>query len=140
MIRHFILSVVLLSGSISALGNEKTIHRCTLDDGTVAFQELPCAEPKPQQENVDEIQEQVPADDFFSFENPFDNPDPEVTAPTRESSEPPSGDRVACEKTTRDSIDAIDAKLNQSKSDDDRETYLAELLELTAQLRACKTL
>ena len=133
-------SVLLLLVAAGTFGSEKTIHRCTLDDGSVAFQELPCIETKSQEDTIDAPQEEAPTDDFFSFENPFDNPDSAVTTPPQGSNEPLSGDRIACENATRDSIDAIDAKLNESKSDDDRDTYLAELLELTAQLRACKTL
>ncbi len=130
-----LLAVVWLSGS--PLAQEKTIHRCTQSDGSVAFQELPCPEqPQAAEEEQQEPDNPVPvepADDFFSYENPFDE------APA-ESRELPSQDRVACEKTTRRAIDVIDAKLNESKSEDDRDTYLAELLDLTAQLRACKQL
>ena len=136
------LWVILLSVPGTSSGDGQTIHRCTMEDGTVAFQELPCTEQQlSAEEHVPDKPDQADAvDDFFGFENPFDAPTQAPSQPVLTNSEPPSQDRVACEKTARLSIDVIDAKLNESKSEDDRETYLAELLELTAQLRACKQL
>ena len=65
---------------------------------------------------------------------------------SRKPSEPPlparlSVDRAACEKETRDAIDAIDVEMRQtSYSQEQGEQYLADLLDLTRQLRACKQL
>ncbi|MGI9238621.1 MAG: hypothetical protein ACR2QZ_14580, partial [Woeseiaceae bacterium] len=80
-------------------------------------------------------------DDVFDFVNPFDEPagppaPVESTLPERISQ-----DRDECEKTTRDAIDAIDLEMRESSySKEQGQEYLAELLELTRQLRACKQL
>ncbi len=52
----------------------------------------------------------------------------------------PSQDRSECEKTTRDAIDAIDFEMHKAYTKDEGRRYLAQLLELTQQLRACKQL
>jgi hypothetical protein len=54
---------------------------------------------------------------------------------------PVSQDRAECEKTTRDAIDAIDLEMRETAyTKEQGEEYLAELLVLTQQLRACKQL
>lgn len=120
------------------------IYRCALADGTVAFQEMPCAEAESAaspEHAPDRDDDATPADDFFDFENPFDSPQEVVVQPDPALPESLAEDRETCIETTRDAIDAIDLKL---QSDDYAEgegrTYLAELLELTQQLRACKQL
>ncbi|MBT8067810.1 MAG: hypothetical protein KJO09_11255 [Gammaproteobacteria bacterium] len=131
----------LILPSIS-LGSEPEIHRCTQEDGTIAFQEMPCPEP----EDTSEIDSQgdkpdpAPADEFFDFVNPYDEAE-QAPVPTEAARPaPPSKDRAECEKTTRDAIDAIDVELRKDYSEDASKAYLAELLELTRQLRACKQL
>ncbi|MDJ0699474.1 MAG: hypothetical protein QNJ07_06415 [Woeseiaceae bacterium] len=112
------------------------IHRCTQDDGTVAFQEMPCAEPAESNDDVSGDDEPVVEDDFFDFVNPFDEPPRPAT-----ETEPVSQDRAECEKLTRDAIDAIDLEMRETRySKEQGDEYLAELLELTRQLRACKAL
>ncbi|MDH3362408.1 MAG: hypothetical protein OEM50_06820 [Gammaproteobacteria bacterium] len=124
------------------------IHRCLLEDGTFAFQETPCPGPAVHVDNGSKAGEShsessTPAadDDVFDFVNPFDE---SVTAPTSDESalpEPVSEDRAACEKTTRDAIDAIDLEMRgNAYTKEQGEEYLAELLTLTRQLRACKQL
>jgi len=55
--------------------------------------------------------------------------------------EPVSPDRAECQKTTRDAIDAIDLELRENAyTKEEGQAYLADLLELTQQLRACKQL
>lgn len=130
-----ILLALLILPTVS-VADDAVINRCLLDDGTIAFQELPCAEPQPDQEQPRAPEQTAPASDSLSFENPFDNPEPYI----QPSPPLPSKDRAACEKKTREAIDLIDAELNQSRDEGDRETYLAELLQLTAQLRECKQL
>ncbi len=98
------------------------IHRCLLDDGTFAFQETPCSEPA------------VHIDKGSEAENPPTPAEPKLP-------EAPSQDRAECEKTTRDAIDAIDLEMRgNAYTKEQGEEYLAELLVLTRQLRACKQL
>ena len=124
------------------------IHRCPQEDGSVAFQETPCPEPAAKVDDDDEAGETgsdtltAPAnDDFFDFVNPYDehaDPPPPAEPPPPE---PVSQDRAECEKITRDAIDAIDLEMRaNSYTKEQGEAYLAELLELTRQLRACKQL
>lgn len=113
------------------------IYRCPLEDGTFAFQETPC--PEPEESNADP--ETVAADeDAADFDNPFDvrEEPPPATSPLPENL---STDRAACEKETRDAIDAIDLEMRETAySEEQGKQYLAELLTLTRQLRACKQL
>ena len=139
--------IVLILAATSAYA-DTDIYRCPLDDGTIAFQEMPCAEPDPTTDDGEDAMDRgrdTPAsdsgDDAFDFVNPFDEPAaasvPVETALPEELSE----DRAACEKTTRDAIDAIDLELSKNTgSKEQNREYLAELLELTRQLRACKRL
>jgi hypothetical protein len=124
------------------------IHRCALADGTVAFQEMPCAGPtagadEPGDAGKRRSDNETPAvkDDAFDFVNPFDQPADIPTAAEPALPERLSKDRAACEKTTRGAIDAIDLKLQKTgdRPEQDRQ-HLARLLELTRQLRACKAL
>ena len=139
---------VLLVFAATSVMADTEIHRCALADGTVAFQETPCAGPAagaddPGDAGMNRSENETPTveDDAFDFVNPFDEP-----AGTPTATEPPlperlSKDRAACEKTTRGAIDAIDLKLQETGDhpEQDRQ-HLAELLELTRQLRACKAL
>lgn len=140
--RSIIVSLLFAAGIGN--GEETVIHRCTQDDGTVAFQETPCPEPVESTTEVDESHSDgdspAPADEFFEFVNPFDEEEETVTREAPAASEPPSLDRSECEKTTRAAIDAIDADLQNSDSPENDRQHLADLLELTRQLRACKTL
>ena len=81
-----------------------------------------------------------PPDDFLDFVITYDEPG-QAPVPTETSRPAPlSQDRAEYEKTTRDAIDAIGLELRKNYSDDASKAYLAELLELTRQLRACKQL
>lgn len=124
------------------------IHRCVLADGTIAFQEMPCPEPTPADssgngdtdgEGQRDSEGAVPADGFFDFVNPFDEPEDSSAHPDPEPEVPASPDRTTCEKTTRDAIDAIDLEMRKGYSKEQGQRYLAELLALTQQLRACKS-
>jgi hypothetical protein len=129
----------MLAGTGIAADGE--IHRCLLDDGTIAFQELPCAQSgvSPTNESSkDDDADAAPTadDDALDFVNPFDEPAAPVAAA---QPAPPSEDRAACEKAARDAIDAIDQEMREeSYTREQGQQYLAELLELTRQLRACK--
>lgn len=140
------MMVLMLAGTSVAADTE--IHRCLLEDGTFAFQELPCPVPVVNAddgtgagENHKDSGTPAANDDVFDFVNPFDEPasppmHSEATLP-----EPVSLDRAECQKTTRDAIDAIDLKMRgNAYTKEQGQAYLAELLALTQQLRACKQL
>ncbi len=136
--RLALLPLLLASAQASA---DTEIHRCVQEDGSVSFQETPCPEPAPVVAD-DPGEDSVAVDtddDFFDFENPFDQPPAEIV--DVEPSVPvPSEDRAECEKLTRDAIDVIDREMQQGYSEEQGQEYLARLMVLTEQLRACKTL
>lgn len=129
--RVFILALLLAA---SGAATDSEIYRCPLDNGTFAFQQMPCPEPE---ETSDQPEPELELE-------PVPEPEPEPEEPR--PSEPPlparlSNDRAACEKETRDAIDAIDREMRETNySKEQGEQYLADLLELTRQLRACKQL
>ncbi len=135
------MMVLMLVATSAAADTE--IHRCSLEDGTIAFQEKPCLDPAVDADDNSEADDHrsdsgSPAanDDAFDFVNPFDEPASPPTSPG-----PASKDRAECEKTTRDAIDAIDLELQQqAATKEPGREHLAELLALTQQLRACKRL
>ena len=137
--------VVLMLAAASAAADTE-IHRCLLDDGTIAFQEMPCSERAVDANDGSEPDEsrragETPAadDDVFDFVNPFDEPASPPATAEPELPEPVSQDRAECEKMTRDAIDAIDLEMRETPyTKEQGEEYLAELLALTQQLRACK--
>ena len=137
-VRNVSLALSMLAGL--NVGAEPEIHRCLQEDGTIAFQETPCPEPESAADSDRKSDDSVPADDFFDFVNPFDEPDGSPVTVDVELPEALSQDRARCEKTTRDAIDAIDLKMREGYSKEQGEQYLAELITLTQQLRACKTL
>jgi hypothetical protein len=143
---RFALALLMLAGTSATANTE--IHRCVLADGTTAFQATPCAEPAMNADDGTDAGESLgdsgmsTADDgVFDFVNPYDEPAGSSTPMEPAPPELPSGDRAECEKTTRDAIDAIDAEMRATAySKEQGQEYLAELLELTQQLRACKQL
>ena len=143
---RFTIVVLMLVGASAAADTE--IHRCLLDDGTVAFQEMPCSERAVDADDGSEADESPSAgepaaadDNAFNFVNPFDEPATPPTPSEPGLPEPVSLDRAECEKTTRDAIDAIDLEMRQNAySKEQGQEYMAELLLLTKQLRACKQL
>ncbi|MGI9233538.1 MAG: hypothetical protein ACR2RD_07910, partial [Woeseiaceae bacterium] len=69
---------MLVATSVTA---DTEIHRCLLEDGTTAFQEMPCAEPDANAKDSSEAAESrtdsetvAADDDVFDFVNPFDEP------------------------------------------------------------------
>ena len=137
--RSTVLVLMLAAASATA---DTEIHRCVLEDGTIAFQELPCPEQAVDADGDSEPGERPDADgDAFDFVNPYDEPASPPAAAKKTGPEPVSQDRAECEKTTRDAIDAIDLEMRKNAySKEQGQEYLAELLELTQQLRACKQL
>ena len=139
--------LVLMFAATSAAADTE-IHRCLLDDGTIAFQEMPCAErvvdanPGSESDDNRSAAEETGADDDVSdFVNPFDQPASPPAAPQTTVPETVSEDRADCEKTTRDAIDAVDLEMRETAyTTEQRQEYLAKLLELTRQLRRCKAL
>jgi hypothetical protein len=144
IMRFTLLLLILVGPSIAA---DTDIFRCSLDDGTIAFQEMPCAEPAAKDADADESapgsgERGTPsADDVFDFVNPFDEPADSPTQPEATPPKPLSQDRTECEKTARDAIDVIDLEMREKPySKEQGREYLKELRALTQQLRACKQL
>ncbi len=133
----------MLAGTTVAADTE--IHRCLLEDGTIAFQETPCPEPAVHVNKGGESHSEggTPAadDGAFNFVNPFDEPANPPTPAEPTLPEPVSQGRAECEKTTRDAIDTIDLEMRgNAYTKEQGDEYLAELLALTQRLRACKQL
>ena len=143
--RLTMMAVILVSTSVAA---DTEIHRCLLEDGTIAFQEKPCPETDVTADDGSEADEsrrdsRTPGadDDAFDFVNPFDEPASPPTPSEPTLPEAASKDRAECEKTTRDAIDVIDFEMRENAyTKEQGQDYLAELLSLTRQLRACKQL
>ena len=145
--------LLLMTGLISGIALAQTqpslpgqagaeIFRCPQPDGTISFQGMPCEEPAEPDEtgNQDDAGMESGRDDF-DFINPFDAPAESAQDETPVESRPPlSADRAQCEKQARDAIDAIDLEMRSGYTKAEGEAYLAELLELTRALRACKAL
>ncbi|HNP34282.1 MAG TPA: hypothetical protein PKK10_00405 [Woeseiaceae bacterium] len=127
---------------LASIGAETLIHRCPQEDGTVAFQELPCPA------HVDDSAStstgtpdaDASSDENVDFVNPFD--DVELSAADTEPLRPTPGSalRASCVKTARDAIDTIDDEMRKGYTQEEGQAYLAELLRLTEQLRTCKQL
>lgn len=136
------LLVCTMAPCVSASAQDVEIHRCAQEDGTIAFQETPCPEPADDDDAEPKEEAEAPAasDGFFDFVNPYDESDepPQPSEPALPKAL--TQDRADCEKTTRDAIDAIDLEMRKGYSKEDGKHYLADLLELTQQLRACKQL
>jgi hypothetical protein len=137
--------IVMLVGTSVAADTE--IHRCLLDDGTIAFQETPCPRTAIDAGAASKAGESrsagKPPDDSddSDFASPFDEPAVPVTPSEPKRPAPGSQDRADCEKRTRDAIDAIDLEMKENTySKAQGQAYLAELLALTARLRDCKQL
>ena len=138
--------VLMLAAASAAADTE--IHRCSQEDGTIAFQEMPCPEQAVDADDGSKSDESRSAgknaasdDDAFDFVNPFDEPAGTPAAAETTGPGPVSQDRAECEKTTRDAIDAIDLEMRETAyTKEQGEEYLAELLVLTQQLRGCKQL
>lgn len=143
---RYAIAVLMLAGAGAMADTE--IYSCLLDDGTVAFQQKPCPGPVASADDSSEVGEspdapELPAADehVLDFVNPFDEPASPPPPSEADLPEPVSLDRVECEKTTRDAIDAIDLEMRENPyTKEQGEEYLAELLALTQQLRACKQL
>ena len=143
---RFAVAVLMLVGT--SVAADTKIHRCLLDDGTVAFQEMPCPDVA-EDTNDGNAADETPSDsgaqpsddDVFDFVNPYDEPAGAPTSSRAALPEAASQDRAECEESTRDAIDAIDLEMRENAySKDQGEAYLTELLALTQQLRACKQL
>lgn len=146
IVAGFQFTILILAATSAAADTE--IHRCLLDDGTIAFQEMPCPEPaapaderSEPEENRTEGETRAPRDDVFDFVNPYDEPGSAPPESDRNTLDSASQDRAECEKKSRDAIDAIDLEMRESTyTKEQGEEYLARLLALTQQLRDCKKL
>jgi hypothetical protein len=130
-------AVIALVLPAATLGADTEIHRCPQQDGTVAFQETPCPpiQGDAAQHDISAPESTLPEDAFFDFDNPYNGEEPE---PEPAAAAPASADQAVCVKSTRDAIDEIDDKMRKGYSKEEGQSYLAELLELTRRLRACK--
>ncbi len=137
--RVTILVLILIGTGVAA---DTEIHRCLLADGTFAFQETPCSVPAAKADDVLKDSGTLAVDDDgLDFVNPYDEPASSPMPSETTLPEPISQDREACEKTARDAIDAIDLKMREDAyTKEQGRANLADLLELTQQLRACKQL
>lgn len=143
-----LMLLTLVTASVSA---QTEINRCLQEDGTTVFQQMPCPDSARNTTTSDaeendqrDSETALPADSESDFVNPFDSPydapEDESAATEPESTGPVSQDRAACEKKSRDAIDAIDLEMRKGYSEEQGKRYLGELLVLTKQLRACKQL
>jgi len=140
--------LLVLTAPLASTGAlaDTEIYRCVLEDGTMSFQESPCSEPALDTEagngqDSDDREAAVAGEGTFDFVNPFDEPEPSQLPSEPVQHELASKDRSQCENTTRNAIDAIDLEIRESTdANQARHAHLAELLELTRQLRACKQL
>lgn len=138
--RSTLLALLLLAGVDIAAAAD--IHRCTQQDGTVAFQATPCPQITGDADAGSAPGNTVPVatEDTSDFVNPFDVTEAAPAPAEPVPSTPVSQDRAECEKTTRNAIDAIDLELRKGYTKEEGQQYLAELLQLTEKLRACKQL
>ena len=134
------VGALLAIGSESALlGQDGEIYRCPQEDGTTAFQGMPCEEPSDAtddapadaQDDTRPDSSAASGEDPFDFVNPYDQPASALPPTPPVESSGRSEARAACEKETRDAIDAIDVEMRKGFSEAEGEAYLAELLELT---------
>lgn len=151
MRQNALLMLALLAGFATGTTAEPEIYRCTQDDGTVAFQQMPCqpapvAQPETRKANESQYEEQMQTrPEPGSARLPSSTTD---TAPPEQTEVEPdqrkpvavSGNRADCEKSARDAIDAIDAELQASGNPENDRARLDELLKLTRRLRLCKEL
>lgn len=135
------LPVLLVLPGIGA-GDGPDIHRCPQDDGTVAFQATPCPETAVDRDGDDQdnMGNPAPADDISGDELPSDEAEAVAMSPEPAPPAPVTPDRAECEQATRDAIDDIDRELREDATKEEGRQRLAELLELTERLRACKQL
>jgi len=122
----FALATVSLAAT---LRTNAEIHKCTDDDGNVAYLQLPC--PAKAAEPI----EPTAADEGAEVEEPAA---PESVEPVPlPSSRQPGEPLAACKKRYRDQIDAVEAELFATDVATQGEAYKERLLALAQQLRAC---
>jgi len=115
------------------------IYKCKDDDGNPVFQQMPCAQKKPAE---DEAEETTMSDAGDENDAPAELNEAITAAsdkgavPLPEDPDPPEVVQL-CKKKYRDAIDEIDAELSQDFSTEQGEAYRQRLQVLTRQLRAC---
>ena len=110
------------------------IYKCTDEDGNVAYLQLPC----PAKKAADPAAVPEQASEQAPEEVLEEAPEEAMPAPGPAPSSRLGNESLdACKKRYRDQIDAIDAELSDSWSDDEAENYKDRLRALTQQLRAC---
>ena len=122
------MSVITLAAvSTPAAGAE--IHKCTDEDGNVAYLQLPCP--------VEKVETVEVASDADAGDVMESSAEPQTPAPQAPSSRHPDEPLEACKKRHRDQIDEIDAEMLSAYSTEQGDEYKERLLVLTQQLRAC---
>jgi len=115
------------------------IYKCTDDEGNPVFQQMPCAQKKPVE---DEAEETTTSDAGDENDDPVESVEAITAAnykgavPLPEDPNPPEVVQL-CKKKYRDAIDAIDAEMSQNFSSEQGEANRQRLQVLTRQLRAC---
>jgi hypothetical protein len=105
------------------------VYRCTDAEGSIIFQQTPCAEPEPEPEQ-EKAEEAAPT---AEIERIVDEPVAR-TEPRQEK----SPELVAqCKKKYRDAIDVIDAEMRERYTPEQADDYKQRLRVLTEQLRDC---
>jgi hypothetical protein len=125
----------------SEVGESRNANETPAADDDVFDFVKPFDQPATPRESRNANETPAADDDVFDFVKPFDQPATPPTPSETKLPEPVLQDRAECEKTTRDAIDAIDFEMRETPyTKEQGEEYLAELLALTQQLRACKQL
>lgn len=128
--RSFIYGMLTTLLLIFSAPAQADIHRCTDAEGSIIFQQLPCAEPEPEPEadqEETETEAQAPTNEVDAV--------PAVAVARVELRSP---ELVAqCKKKYRDAIDVIDAEMREQYTPEQADEYKKRLLVLTEQLRAC---
>lgn len=117
------------------------IYKCTGDDGNLVFQQTPCVEKVPAEDEANassaddrDVEEEGPTESTYATEVPASNDND--TSPLPGDTSQPEVIQL-CKKKYRDAIDKINAEMSQNFSSEQGEAYRQRLRVLTRQLRAC---
>lgn len=126
------LALILVGCCLLNTANSQTqIHKCTDENGGVAYSQLPCAPQKTKgsEKTVPDVETEraIPASEEKQLST--------NETPTEKSELATAS--LACKKRYRDAIDAIDAEISRQYSPDKAEEYKQRLLQLTRKLRQC---
>jgi hypothetical protein len=130
--RQFRFGLIVVSFCLLNTASAQTqIHKCTDDDGGVAYSQLPCAPQKSVESEKSEPDAEAESATPVSAKQ-----DLSITEIPQEEPELDTN-RSACKKRYRDAIDAVDAEIGREYSPDKAEQFKQRLLHLTRKLRQC---